>query len=80
MQDKIIKCRLNNKMYDDVIKYCSQHGITTSQYIRNCISFSLKCAARKKGGNDGGVSAQEWIDKFYDDYMKGVEKSGYFND
>lgn len=80
MQEKIIKTRLNDKMYKDVLNYCSQHGITTSQYIRNCISFSLKCANRKKGVNDGGVSAQEWIDKFYDDYMKGVEKSGYFDD
>lgn len=71
MQDKIIKTRLNDKMYKDVINYCSQHGITTSQYIRNCISFSLKCTTRKQGGfNNGGESAEDFLNKFYDDYMK----------
>lgn len=79
MQDKIIKTRLNDKMYKDVINYCSQHGITTSQYIRNCISFSLKSAGRKQGGNNGTMGAQEWIDKFYDDYMKECEKNGYLD-
>lgn len=69
MQDKIIKTRLNNKMYDDVIKYCSQHGITTSQYIRNCISFSLKCAGRKQKGDYRTESAEEFFNNFYDEYM-----------
>lgn len=79
MNDNIVKTRVSNKMYDEIKNACSELGLTTSEFIRGAINYSLKSRAKKQNNKGGGVSAQEWIDAFYDNYMKEAEKNGYLD-
>lgn len=70
MNDNIVKTRVSNKMYEEIKTACSELGLTTSEFIRGAIDYSLKSRAKKQKNKGGGDSAENWLDAFYDNYMK----------
>lgn len=71
---KIVCVRLNENTINEINNICNELEIDFSDFVRGAINFSLKCRAKKQKSKGGSVSAQQWIDTFYDNYMK--EKGG----
>lgn len=67
---KVVCVRLNEKTINEINNACNELEIDFSDFIRGAISFSLKSRAKKQKIKGGGESAQNWLDTFYDNYMK----------
>lgn len=74
MKDNIIKCRVSEKQYKEIVNACSELELSLSEFLRGAVKFSLKANAKRKerkgGGIDATESAQNWLDDFYDNYMR----------
>lgn len=62
MQDNIVKCRMNENLYKDLLKYCAKHKVSVSQVIRNAISFTLKVDKKKEVKTE---DLHEWMADVY---------------
>ena len=74
---KVVCVRLNENTINEINNVCNDLEIDFSDFIRGAIRFSLKSRAKKQKSKGGGESAQNWLDTFYDNYMK-ENKGGDF--
>lgn len=62
MQDNIVKCRMNENLYKDLLKYCAKYKLSISQVVRNAISFTMKVDKNKEGKTQ---DIREWFNDIY---------------